>query len=81
MRDRLEDTDFTDDIHLLAQRFGNVEEKLRWAKEEAMVAGVIISVNKTKELWVNAMIEERLNIYDKEVEQVDSFTYLGSIVT
>jgi hypothetical protein len=29
MRDRLEDTDFTDDIHLLAQRFGNVEEKLR----------------------------------------------------
>jgi hypothetical protein len=33
------------------------------------------------EMQVNAMIEEKLNIYDKEVEQVDSFTYLGSIVT
>jgi hypothetical protein len=27
---------------------------------------------------MNAIVEEKINIYDKEVEQVDSFTYIGS---
>jgi hypothetical protein len=50
-------------------------------RKEAKVAGLNINVNKTKEMRVNATIEEKLNIYEKEVERVDSYTHLGSIVT
>jgi hypothetical protein len=31
-------------------------------------------------MWLNATIEGKLNNCDKEVEQVDSFAYLGSFV-
>jgi hypothetical protein len=30
---------------------------------------------------INAQIEEKLSIANKEIEQAESFTYLGSIVT
>jgi hypothetical protein len=81
MRDRLDDLDFADDIYLLAQRFRDMEEKLRCIQEEAKVAGLNINVNKTKEMRVNATVGEKLFIYEKEIEQVDSFTYLGSTVS
>jgi hypothetical protein len=41
-----------------------MEEKLRWLQKEAKVGGLNVNVNKTKEMRVNAMIEEKLNIYD-----------------
>jgi hypothetical protein len=53
-----------------------MELKLRLLQEEAKFSGLNIDVNKTKEMKVNAMIEEKLSIYDKEDEQVDMFTYL-----
>jgi hypothetical protein len=37
--------------------------------------------NKTKEMRVKATTEEKLSIHDKEVEQVNSFTHLGSTLT
>jgi hypothetical protein len=40
-----------------------------------------INVYKTKEMRINAQIEEKLSIANKEIEQVESFTYLGSIIT
>jgi hypothetical protein len=49
MRDRLEDLDFADNICLLAQRFRDMEEKLRRIKKEAKVAGLNINVNKIKD--------------------------------
>jgi hypothetical protein len=81
MRDRLKDLDFADDYCLLAQRFTDMEEKLRCIQEEAKVAGLNINVNKIKEMRVNATLGEKLFIYENEIEQVDSFTYLGSIVS
>jgi hypothetical protein len=80
MRDRLEDLDFVDDISILAQRFRDMEEKLRCIQEEAKVAVLNINVNKIKEMRVNATVGENLFIYETEIEQVDSFTYLGSTV-
>jgi hypothetical protein len=50
-------------------------------QKEANVAGLNINVNKTKEMRVNATVGEKLFIYEKEMEQIDSFTYLGSIVS
>jgi hypothetical protein len=74
MRDRLEDLNFADDICLLAQRFRDMEEKLRHIQEEAKVAGF-------KEMSVNTTVGKKLFIYEKEIEHVDSFTHLGSILS
>jgi uncharacterized protein YlxW (UPF0749 family) len=68
LKERLEDLHFADDICLLAQRFRDMKEKLRRLQEETKVAELNVSVNKTKEMRVNTAIEDKLNIYDKEVE-------------
>ena len=44
--ERLEDLDYVDDICLLAQRFCDVEEKLKRLKEKAASAGMHINTNK-----------------------------------
>lgn len=55
MKDRLQDLDFADDIYLQLKDLKDME--LKWLN---------INVNKTKEMKLNAMIEEKLSIYDKE---------------
>jgi hypothetical protein len=42
MKERLEDMDYADDIYLLAQRFCDMEEKLKRLKEEAKLAVCIL---------------------------------------
>jgi hypothetical protein len=56
MNERLEDLDYADDICLLAQRSGDMEEKLKRPKEEAESAGLHINTNKTKGMRVNTEI-------------------------
>jgi hypothetical protein len=58
-----------------------MKEKLKWWQGEAELAGLNINVKKTKEMRVNVTTTEWLGIDGEEIEQVDSFTYLGSIVT
>jgi hypothetical protein len=81
MKDRLEDLDFADDICLLSQRHIDMKDRLIRLQQEAKLAGLNINVNKTKEMRMNAQIEEKLSITNKDTEQVESFIYLGSIVT
>jgi hypothetical protein len=81
MKDRLEDLDFADDICLLSQRYSDMKDKLIRLQHEAKLAGLNINVNKTKEMRINTQIEEKLSITNKEIQQVESFTYLGSIIT
>jgi hypothetical protein len=58
-----------------------MKDKIIRLQQEAKLAGLNINVNKTKEMRINTQIEEKLSITNKEIEQVESFTYLGSIVT
>jgi hypothetical protein len=58
-----------------------MEEKLRRIQEEAKGAGLNITVNKTKEMRANTTVGKKLFIYEKEIKQVDSFTYLESTVS
>jgi len=53
MKEILEDLDNADDIFLLAQRFYDMEEKLKRLKEEAELAGLHTNINKTKGMRVN----------------------------
>jgi hypothetical protein len=41
----------------------------------------MLNVNKTKEMRINSDIEHSLSINGKDMEQVESFLYLGSLVT
>jgi hypothetical protein len=65
----------------MTQKFHDMEEKLTNLQEEAKRAGLNINVNKTKEVRVNNKIQRRLTVYRKEIEQVETFSYLGSTVT
>jgi hypothetical protein len=82
MRDNLEDLKFADDICLLDRRLRDMKEKLKRLQGEAELDRLNINVEKTKEMRVNVSTTiEKLSIGGKEIEQVDSYTYLGSTVT
>ena len=78
---RLEDLDYADDICLLSQRFTDMQFKLNVLKEEAEAAGLKINVGKTKIMKMNTQHREHLYIEGKALEEVESFTYLGSVVS
>jgi hypothetical protein len=81
MKERLKDLDCTDDISLLAQRYGDMEEKLKRLKEEAESAGLHININKTKGMRVNTSNAQKFSLEDTEIEEVESFVYLGIVVS
>ena len=62
MKERLEDLDYVDDICLLAQRFCDMEEKLKRLKEEAELVGLLININKTKRMRVNISNMQKLRL-------------------
>ena len=53
MKEGLEDLDYMDDVCLLAQRFCDMEEKLKRLKEEAELTGLHSNINKIKRMRVN----------------------------
>jgi len=81
MKERLEDLDYADDICLLAQRFCDMEEKLKRLKEEAELVGLQININKTKGMSVNTSYMQKFRLGEAEIEEVGSFVYLGSVVS
>lgn len=81
MTDRLEDIDFADDICALTHRFQDMDEKLKLLIKYAGQVGLKINVEKTKLLRINAETTRILKIGSEEIEEVDSFCYLGSKIT
>jgi hypothetical protein len=57
-----------------------MEEKLKRLKEEAESAGLHINISKTKGLRVNTANTQKFSLEDTEIEEVESFVYLGSVV-
>jgi len=72
MKERLEDLDYADDICLLAQRFCDVEEKLKRLKEEAELVGLCININKMKGMRVNTSNMQKFRLEEMEIEEVGS---------
>jgi hypothetical protein len=81
MNERLEDLDYADDICLLAQRFYDMEEKLKRLRLEAELAGLHININKTEGMRVNTSNIQKFRVVETEIEEVGSFVYLGSVVS
>ncbi|VDP58398.1 unnamed protein product [Schistosoma curassoni] len=79
-QNQLDDLDFADDLALLS----NIHEQMRikTASVAAVSASVGLSINKwkTKVLKFKAENSESITLDGETLEDVESFTYLGSII-
>ena len=80
---QLTDLDYADDIAIFSPSACVLQEALTILQEEANLAGVQISWPKTKLMAITSKPTNHLplKICNKEVVFVDSFTYLGSLIT
>ena len=76
---RLEDLDFADNLCMLSKSHGDMQTKLEDLTNKAEKAGLIIKVKKTKALRINTSKTVPFTLRVESIENVDSFTYLGSI--
>jgi hypothetical protein len=81
MMERLEDLDFADDICLLVQRWSDIKTELKKLNKEPAKMGFKIKEFKTTEIRVKPSTNLALTTNGRNVEQMKSFTYAGSIVT
>lgn len=78
---KLEDLDFADDVSLLSHTVGHMQAKTERLCSIARTAGLEINVTKTKTMRINTSQEAPLTVDGQAIEEVDRFTYLGSIVS
>ena len=78
---QLHDLDYADDICLLSQNLQHMQTKTEHRALVADKTGLRIGKEKTKVFRVNSKRQEKIKMRDEELEDVHSFTYLGSIVT
>ncbi|PVD33025.1 hypothetical protein C0Q70_08473 [Pomacea canaliculata] len=55
-----------------------MQEKANAFSETAGNLGLKVSTKKTKSMRVNARVQDSIKLNGEEIEEVDSFTYLGS---
>jgi hypothetical protein len=79
--EQLEDLDFADDTCLLSHTFSKIETKLKDLKNKGKAVGLKINCKKTKSLIINTRIDKKIELHKHEIEEVEKFTYLGSMMT
>ncbi|CAC5404203.1 unnamed protein product [Mytilus coruscus] len=77
---QLDDLDFANDIALLSHNHQQMQDKLAQVEKRAAETGLSINHNKTKVLKSNTRSLASLMVNTQALEEVDSFTYLGSVV-
>ena len=77
---KLEDLDFADDIALLAHKYTQLQDKTNQMEDSAAKLGLLVSKRKTKSMRINTINDSPIPLDKGAVEDVSSFTYLGSIV-
>ena len=76
----LEDIDFADDLALLSSTKTHIQKKVDRLNKHSKAIGMKTSIKKTKLMRYNAKDQTPVSIDGKDVEDADSFTYLGAIV-
>ena len=74
----LEDLDFADDIALLTHRHQDMQTKTDIMATTTESIGLKISAKKTKHLRMNTRTEDTVTLNGEPIEDVESFTCLGS---
>ncbi|KAK1803205.1 hypothetical protein P4O66_021720, partial [Electrophorus voltai] len=77
----LTDLDFADDIALLGTTKPALQSMTTCLEGEAEKVGLRINTDKTKVMRVNRQTKGQITIGQQTVEDIDEFTYLGSIVS
>ena len=78
---KLEDLDFADDLALLSSTRRQLQLKNERLSNASKGTGLKININKTKVMRFNAASEEKVIVNGEELEDVDSFVYLGAKVS
>ena len=77
----LADLDFAHDIVLIARTFGELEDLTYRLYDEEFKVGLKVNDEKTKSMQIMDTSNNRLSIQNKQIEDVDAFAYLGSVVS
>ena len=78
---QLDDFDFADDIALLARTYQQMQEKTTQLEKSAAKLGLSASKPKTKSMRMNTTNTTPIMLQTGDIEDVSSFTYLGSTVS
>ena len=77
---QLEDLDFADDLALLSHNHQQMQEKISELAATSSRVDLHVHSGKTKVLKVNAESMEPVTLEVNEIEEVETFTYLGNII-
>ena len=77
---QLDDLDFADDLALLSQTQAQMQAKTTELDRLSRSVGLRIHKGKSKVLKVGKVSENPVSIAGTSLDEVDSFTYLGSII-
>ncbi|VDO65148.1 unnamed protein product [Schistosoma margrebowiei] len=77
---QLDDLDFADDLALLSQTQQQMQEKTTSVAAASAAIGLNIHKGKSKVLRYNTAFTNPITIDGKDLEDVKTFTYLGSII-
>jgi len=58
-----------------------MDEKLKRLKEEPESVGLHININKMKGMRVNISNMQKFRLEEMEIDEVESFVYIGSVVS
>ena len=78
---QLEDLDFADDIGLLSHSHHHIQDKTQSLSYIAKGTGLEINTKKTKSMRVNSTRDAAIMLEGQPIDDVESFTYLGSVVS
>ncbi|VDP61655.1 unnamed protein product [Schistosoma curassoni] len=77
---RLNDLDFADDLALLSHTQQQIQEKTTGVAAASAAVGLNIHKGKSEILRYNTTYTNRITLDDEALEDVKTFTYLGSII-
>jgi len=77
----LEDLDFADDLAVLSTNSTHLQEKTDRLNKFSNQVGLNISTSKTKVMSICSTTNSQIFVNSEPLEQVDDFTYLGSIIS
>ena len=79
--EELDDLDFADDLAIVSDAINKMQDKTIQLKELSERVGLFININKTKTMKINIEDNAAVNLGNDNLEEVENFTYLGSIVS
>ena len=80
MWEQLDDLDFADDIALLSHTQTQMKENTEKLSQTAIKLGLIPNTAKTKVIKIHAKTNNPIIMNSTALEEVEAFTYLGSVV-